>query len=122
MGMSQALSRISKTPCIDGAQFSLAAFAMRAGRVVDAPGQSNTDTHQGVDRSLDAPSTGTGMAEASRNGRWQPRYDFASRRTGRLTRSRPAFASGESGNFRFDAGTRRAKRAGRVTEPAPDRH
>src|SRR3981189_2667382 len=82
MGMSQALSRISKTPCIDGAQFLLAAFAMRAGRVVDAPGQSNTDTHQGDDRSLDAPSTGTGMAEASRNGRWQPRYDFASRRTG----------------------------------------
>src|SRR3979490_2013907 len=52
-----------KTPCIDGAQFTLAAFAMRAGRVVDAPGQSNTDTHQGVDRSLDAPSTGTGMAQ-----------------------------------------------------------
>src|SRR6267154_6325359 len=49
-----------KTPCIDGAQFTLAAFAMRAGRVVDAPGHSNTDTHQGVDRSLDAPSTGTG--------------------------------------------------------------
>src|SRR5258705_7950606 len=119
MGMSQALSRISKNPCIDGAQFTLAAFAMRAGRVVDAPGQGNTDTHQGVDRSLDAPSTGTGMAEASRNGRWQPRYDFASRRIGHRTRSLQAFASGESGNFRFDARTRRAKRAARVTKPAP---
>src|SRR5882757_1938042 len=42
--------------------------------------QSNTDTHQGVDCSLDAPSTGTDMAEASRNGRWQPQYDFAGRR------------------------------------------
>jgi len=35
-----------------------------------------------------------------------------------------AFVSRESGNFRFDAGTRRAKRAGRVTGPlataAPD--
>src|SRR3982074_2511036 len=90
---------------------------MRAGGVVDAPGQSNTDTHQGVDRSLDAPSTRTDMAEASRNGRWQPPYDFAGRRTGHRTRSLPAFASGESGNFRFDAGARRAKRAGRLTGP-----
>jgi hypothetical protein len=51
----------------------LGTFAMCAGRVVNAPGQSNTDTHQGVDRSLDAPSTGTRMAEASRNGQWQRR-------------------------------------------------
>ena len=63
-------------------------------------------------------STGTGIAEASRNGKWQPRYDFASQRTGHRARSLPAFASGESGNFRFEAvTTRRAKRPGRWRRP-----